>query len=144
MGRRQSNKVDNWDFIYTESSRKKFSNGYSDEANGGGYACKTKSLEQCPEHKNCLLPDLPLDARKATTLRRHYYPEGGWGWVIIVVTVLVHILNHGLQLSYTQLITPAVEKFKTRPVHVAGKSTTILSSLRRILRAKCLSSVHVI
>lgn len=121
MGRRQSNRVDNWDFIYTETGRKKFANNYNDEDRTNNYGCKTKAIDHCPEYKNCLLPDIPLDARKATTLRRHYYPEGGWGWVIIVCTVLVHILNHGLQLSYTQLITPAVGKFKTRPVHVAGE-----------------------
>ncbi|QQP50294.1 Monocarboxylate transporter 10like, partial [Caligus rogercresseyi] len=35
-----------------------------------------------------------------TTLRQHYYPEGGWGWVIILVTVIVQIIIHGFQLSF--------------------------------------------
>ncbi|KAJ8962358.1 hypothetical protein NQ318_018341 [Aromia moschata] len=69
--------------------------------------------------KENLLPDLPLDARKTTTLRRHYYPEGGWGWVVVVCAVLVHVLNHGVQLSCSQLVFPGAEKFKVETVHFA-------------------------
>lgn len=28
-----------------------------------------------------------------------FFSEGGWGWIIVVVGFLVHILSHGLQLS---------------------------------------------
>ncbi|KAJ8965284.1 hypothetical protein NQ317_015382, partial [Molorchus minor] len=70
VGRRPSIKVDNWDYIYTETL--------------------PKTQVRCPVHpcgindrnstvdaaKESLLPELPLDARKTTTLRRHYYPEG--------------------------------------------------------------------
>ena len=30
------------------------------------------------------------------TLFQHYYPEGGWGWVIVTCAVLVQVTNHGL------------------------------------------------
>ncbi|XP_017770975.1 PREDICTED: uncharacterized protein LOC108558543 [Nicrophorus vespilloides] len=113
--RRPSIKVDNWDLIYTERdsrNRKKLCPACTELAR--------KPMK--PATSDLLLPpDLPLDARKATTLRRHYYPEGGWGWIIIACTILVHILNVGLQMSCSQLITPAADKFKTSPVHIAGK-----------------------
>lgn len=118
-GRRQSVKVDNWDLIYTENNKSKRNGSSCDKT-----LRKTKSLGPCTEHKNCLLPDLPLDARKVTTLRRHYYPEGGWGWIVIVCTVLVHALNQGLQFSTSQLIYPGANKFKTDPVHIAGNLIT--------------------
>ncbi|CAG9859407.1 unnamed protein product [Phyllotreta striolata] len=109
VGRRPSIKVDNWDFIYTEKG--------------------PEAQDKCPVHhyslgspngrigtngtKDSLLPpELPLDARKTTTLRRHYYPEGGWGWVVATCAVLVHILNHGVQLAYSQLVLPGTEKFR--------------------------------
>lgn len=63
---------------------------------------------------------VPLDARKLATLYRHYYPEGGWGWVVIVCSVLVHILTLGLQLSCSQLVGPAQRKFGQGPVNTAG------------------------
>ncbi|KAG8246107.1 hypothetical protein J6590_023806 [Homalodisca vitripennis] len=54
-----------------------------------------------------------IDSRKATTLYRHYYLEGGWGWVVITVSVLVHLLCHGLQLSWGILMEPTARRFTT-------------------------------
>lgn len=54
-----------------------------------------------------------LDARKVATLSRHYYPEGGWGWVILGCSVMVHVLNHGLQLSFGMLVLPINLRFKS-------------------------------
>jgi len=38
---------------------------------------------------------LITDLKQLLTLRQHYYPEGGWGWVILFVGLLVQILSHG-------------------------------------------------
>ncbi|XP_031333912.1 uncharacterized protein LOC116163924 [Photinus pyralis] len=118
VGRRPSNKVDNWDLIYTEAAESKFTRNFNenDAANA-----KSKN-NMCNKQHECLLPDIPLDARKATTLRRHYYPEGGWGWVIIVCAVLLNVVNHGLQLSCAQLTRPAADKFHVHAGDFAGKS----------------------
>ncbi|CAH0553346.1 unnamed protein product [Brassicogethes aeneus] len=53
-------------------------------------------------------------------LCRHYYPEGGWGWVVAVCAVLVHIVNHGFLISCSQLVAPAAFKFHVHPVYPAG------------------------
>ncbi|KAJ3627507.1 hypothetical protein MTP99_014881 [Tenebrio molitor] len=53
-------------------------------------------------------------------LCRHYYPEGGWGWIVAACAVLVHIVNHGFQLSCSQLVAPAAFKFHVPPVYPAG------------------------
>ena len=37
--------------------------------------------------------------RELRTLKAHYYPEGGWGWVILTVSSLVHLLVIGAQVS---------------------------------------------
>ncbi|XP_078032627.1 uncharacterized protein LOC144467614 [Augochlora pura] len=52
-----------------------------------------------------------INARKRITLKRHYYPEGGWGHAIVMVAVLVQVICHGLQFGYAAMLTPAVEKF---------------------------------
>lgn len=55
-------------------------------------------------------------------LSRHYYPEGGWGWVVTVVGTLVHLLGPGLQLSIpATLAFPATVKFYHHPLHTAGE-----------------------
>ncbi|XP_054715046.1 monocarboxylate transporter 13-like [Uloborus diversus] len=41
-----------------------------------------------------------LDHLKISTIRQHYYPEGGWGWVVCVCAFLVNALTSGLLLSY--------------------------------------------
>ena len=40
---------------------------------------------------------------KSATFRQHYYPEGGWGWVITFCCFLVNIFTTGLQLSFSVL-----------------------------------------
>ena len=37
---------------------------------------------------------------KSATFRQHYYPEGGWGWVICLCAILVQIFTSGIQLSF--------------------------------------------
>lgn len=54
-------------------------------------------------------PKAPVEPRRL--LRRHYYPEGGWGWVVLIASTLVQILNHGLQLSAGVLLVPTAQRF---------------------------------
>ncbi|XP_071051671.1 monocarboxylate transporter 12-like isoform X1 [Onthophagus taurus] len=124
ISRRESAKFDNWDLIYTETRSNKAKCPIHGDSQALNVCPCNKSNKPkgppCMEHTDCMLPELPLDARKVTTLRRHYYPEGGWGWVIVACSLLVHVLNHGIQVSSSQLVLPASTKFKTLPVHVAG------------------------
>ncbi|XP_071567624.1 uncharacterized protein [Temnothorax nylanderi] len=53
-----------------------------------------------------------INARKKITLNKHYYPEGGWGYVIIIITILVHLISHGLQLASGLLMSPAMARFE--------------------------------
>lgn len=51
----------------------------------------------------------------------HYYPEGGWGWVIVLVGILAHLLSSGLQLSLAgTLALPAEAKFHRQPLDTSG------------------------
>lgn len=60
--------------------------------------------------------------RPAGRLWQHYYPEGGWGWVVVTVSVLVHVLTHGLQLSFAMLISPIAAKFPPHDDINAGQA----------------------
>ncbi|XP_023288269.1 biorientation of chromosomes in cell division protein 1-like 1, partial [Orussus abietinus] len=57
---------------------------------------------------------LVADLRQLLTLKQHYYPEGGWGWVIIVVGILVQILTHGLHGASGVLLQQVANKFGPR------------------------------
>lgn len=59
-------------------------------------------------------PEIGLPSPVAQVRRllwRHYYPEGGWGYVVVTCCILVNILNHGLQLAYGILHKPISDKF---------------------------------
>lgn len=77
-----------------------------------------------------LLPARPaIDFRKEATLKRHYYPEGGWGYVIVTCSVLVHFIGVGLQLAAPGCWhTTAERKFRHPPLHSAGKNSDILNA----------------
>lgn len=47
----------------------------------------------------------------AGTIRQHYYPEGGWGWVVVFCAVLVQCITHGIQLSWGILDVQVRKKF---------------------------------
>ncbi len=46
---------------------------------------------------------------KSATFRQHYYPEGGWGWVITFCCFLVNIFTTGLQLSFSTLYLEIIQ-----------------------------------
>ncbi|KAI4486011.1 hypothetical protein M0804_006500 [Polistes exclamans] len=63
----------------------------------------------------------PYDLCKEATLRRHYYPEGGWGYVIVTCSMLVHFLGVGLQFAAPGTWHRSAElKFDHPPLHSAG------------------------
>lgn len=64
----------------------------------------------------------PPQVQARRLLCRHYYPEGGWGWVITVVGTLMHLLGPGLQFSVPATVAlPAKIKFYHSPLHTAGE-----------------------
>uniref|UniRef100_A0A336KGJ2 CSON006626 protein n=1 Tax=Culicoides sonorensis TaxID=179676 RepID=A0A336KGJ2_CULSO len=54
-------------------------------------------------------------------LCRRYYPEGGWGWCIVIVATFVNIITHGLQLSYGVHMQRTATRFN-KDVNDSGKS----------------------
>uniref|UniRef100_A0A182QAC3 Uncharacterized protein n=1 Tax=Anopheles farauti TaxID=69004 RepID=A0A182QAC3_9DIPT len=84
--------------------------------NGAGGHCK----------KNGGIPPSPTFQQLMAARRllcRRYYPEGGWGWVVIVVGLLVHTMTHGLQLAYGPLMA-SVMRYFDKPYTDTGKSET--------------------
>jgi hypothetical protein len=49
---------------------------------------------------------------------RRYYPESGWGYVIIFVGVIVNLLTHGLQLACFTFLIPAGIRFKINQIEL--------------------------
>jgi hypothetical protein len=61
------------------------------------------------------------------TLKQHYYPEGGWGWVIVIVTLCVQIISHGLQFALAMYVialpkSSVISRRLNAPVDQTGKN----------------------
>lgn len=72
-------------------------------------------LVQPDGSKEAREPHLGLPSPVAQVRRllwRHYYPEGGWGYIVVACCVLVQMLNHGLQLSYGVLTETICQRFE--------------------------------
>lgn len=63
---------------------------------------------------------LVADLRQLLTLKQHYYPEGGWGWVVLVAAVFVQILSHGLLASAGLFYIEILRKFGTDVAEPTG------------------------
>jgi hypothetical protein len=62
-----------------------------------------------------------LGAQKLDTIFRHYYPESGFGWIIVAVAIAVAIITHGFQLSAILFLMPAQSRFRVSDVDCLGE-----------------------
>lgn len=51
------------------------------------------------------------DEKTMKTLKVHYYPEGNWGWFVIVIAVCVQTFNHGLHTAYGVFLAKLMDEF---------------------------------
>ena len=60
-----------------------------------------------------------LRKRRIANIFQHYYPEGGWGYVILLCGFLVQIFTHGLQLSFGIFLPIICHRFRiSDPVQI--------------------------
>nr|CAD7197618.1 unnamed protein product [Timema douglasi] len=59
----------------------------------------------------CPAGRLVADLRQLLTLKQHYYPEGGWGWVVVWCSLLVQVLSHGLHGASGVLLQEVNKRF---------------------------------
>lgn len=87
--------------------------GIHDDANGNGTSpASPKDLKQA-------------DLRQLLTLRQHYYPEGGWGWAILITATLAQCLAHGLHGCIGILMVEMMRKFGQEHQQRAGCNNNI-------------------
>lgn len=75
-----------------------------------GIACSDHA-PVAPEQTHVVSRQLVADLRQFLTLKQHYYPEGGWGWVILLVSLLVQILSHGVHGAVGVFLQQVTVKF---------------------------------
>ena len=49
---------------------------------------------------------------RIASIFQHYYPEGGWGVVLMVAVIMVQVIVHGLVLAYGVMVPKIVRRFR--------------------------------
>lgn len=74
-----------------------------------------------------------------STIRQHYYPEAGWGFVILFIGFVVQVLTHGLQMCAGILLLETKNIFKVEELHELGMYLKFLLKIyERILVTRIL------
>lgn len=86
---------------------------------GVGYSGSCSGAE--PEIKVSNCQKFVYDIRQLLTLKQHYYPEGGWGWVVVVCGCLVQCISFGLQGASGVLVPEILKRFEGATEYEAGE-----------------------
>lgn len=70
---------------------------------------------------------LVTDLRQLMTLRQHYYPEGGWGFLITAIGVIMQCIAHGLHMSVGVFVVEIMKTFRVSSIR-AGDLLIYLST----------------
>ena len=71
-----------------------------------------------------------LRKRRIAGIFQHYYPEGGWGYVILLCGFLVQMFTHGLQLSFGMFLPIICHRFRiSNPADTGKKILCITFSM---------------
>ena len=95
---------------------------------------ETNKIEENPNMNVVIIHDEVVSARTVRKRRiagifQHYYPEGGWGYVILICAFLVQLLVNGLQQSVAILLFPiAQRKYQVTDGGFIGKQKNPVSN----------------
>ena len=86
---------------------------------GGGLSCVglDSGLDsEAASEAGCPRPARHCSRRTVTaTMAQNYYPEGGWGWVVVLCHALANLLLHGVHGGYGVLAGHAQQQFRPAP-----------------------------
>ncbi|KAL6955788.1 hypothetical protein U1Q18_050889, partial [Sarracenia purpurea var. burkii] len=63
------------------------------------------------QHPASAAPRSNGDFKQLLTLKQRYYPEGGWGWLVVACAFFVQTLTHGLQVASGVFVIQCIRKF---------------------------------
>ncbi|XP_046644820.1 monocarboxylate transporter 3-like isoform X3 [Daphnia pulicaria] len=92
--------------------------GLNDDKISGGPGLNERELWSL--HR--AVPGLRRHDPRTSTIRQHYYPEGGWGWLVVGAAFLVQVLTTGLQLAFGVMAAQIARHFSRQDSSAAASS----------------------
>ena len=59
--------------------------------------------------------------KRIASIFQHYYPEGGWGFIVLFCGLIVELVSNGLQQSFGILIVFISIRFRVFEIEQIGK-----------------------
>lgn len=131
------NRHDTVPFTHTNSCANSAQDGGPRQVMPGKDSGIGSDLEVCsPSRRNEKMPSSDCDDiqkvesdLKSATIRLHYYPEGGWGWVICACAVLVEIVTQSLHTAYGMFYLEILYKYgQDKALEIGEYKTTTCAS----------------
>ena len=64
--------------------------------------------------------------KRIASIFQHYYPEGGWGFIVLFCGLIVELVSNGLQQSFGILIVFISIRFRVFEIEEIGKKIYFL------------------
>ena len=75
--------------------------------------------------------------RRIAGIFQHYYPEGGWGYVVLLCAFLSQVLAQGLQLGMLVLMPYATRRFHASPAEAGKTNLNYFKNSEKSLSLTC-------
>ena len=59
--------------------------------------------------------------RRIASIFQHYYPEGGWGFIVLICGLIVEVMSFGLQQSFGIMIVFISIRYRVFEIELVGK-----------------------
>jgi len=56
-------------------------------------------------------------------------PDGGWGWIVVLGTFMIHVIAHGILLSFGVFVEDFVDYFECSKSAVGGVGSLMLGAV---------------
>lgn len=84
-------------------------------------------------NSNSVISARAVRKRRIAGIFQHYYPEGGWGYVILIVAFLSCVLANGIQFGFLVLMPFAARRYRADQLEVGKRQFLTFQSFTFLL-----------
>ena len=99
------------------------SNGSSEAVSGNGSANASNNAPSEPRESRDNNPDDPVPADEGPVPT---VPDGGWGWMVVLGSFMIHVIADGIAYSFGVFVEDFVTHFECSKSEVGGLGSLML------------------
>ena len=68
--------------------------------------------------------------RRIASIFQHYYPEGGWGYIVLFCGFIVELMSYGLQQAFGIMIVFISIRYRVFEIELVGKKQLLYKMVK--------------